>query len=289
MPVAGLCRERRLETRHAALSLKRFDQRRFLAADERTRARLDAETARKIRAENVIADIARRRCVGNGFFETLDRERVLRAHVDNRFGRADGVCADQHAFDQRVRVALDDGSVHERAGVALVGVADQIFGRTGALAGGVPFEPGREACAAASRETGYFDFFNDFFRRHFGDSLPQRGVSLMRHGVVEVFRVDQAAVAQRDARLLVEKRAVLGGNFQGGNARFVARLQILCDRLRVFGLHAHQTRELAVVVDVDDRLKETHADAAGHRKFDVCVKRGLQRVVYFGRAGGNAA
>ena len=41
-PVAGLCWEGRLEARHAALALERLDERRFLAADKRACACLDA-------------------------------------------------------------------------------------------------------------------------------------------------------------------------------------------------------------------------------------------------------
>ena len=48
--------------------------------------------------------------------------------------RADRVAGDGHAFEHAVRVALQDAAVHERAGVALVAVADDVLRSPSALA-----------------------------------------------------------------------------------------------------------------------------------------------------------
>ena len=55
-------------------------------------------------------------------------------------------------FEQAVRVALDDRAVHERAGVALVGVADQVLLVGRLLPGELPLLAGREAAAAAAAQ-----------------------------------------------------------------------------------------------------------------------------------------
>ena len=78
-------------------------------------------------AEDVVAEVAARLGVGDRLGEALDGQRVLGAHVDVALVRADRVAADEHALDDGVRVALEDGAVHERAGVALVGVADDVL------------------------------------------------------------------------------------------------------------------------------------------------------------------
>ena len=54
-------------------------------------------------------------------------QRILGAHVDDALGGAHHVAADDHAFEQRVRIAFDFVAVHVGAGVALVGVADDVL------------------------------------------------------------------------------------------------------------------------------------------------------------------
>ena len=56
-----------------------------------------------------------------------DRERVLRAAVDVALGGVDRERGDRHALEDPERVALEDAAVHERAGVALVRVADDVL------------------------------------------------------------------------------------------------------------------------------------------------------------------
>ena len=65
--------------------------------------------------------------LGDGDVEPLDRLGVLGADVDVAVVGADRVAGDDHALEHRVRVALQHRAVHERAGVALVGVADDVL------------------------------------------------------------------------------------------------------------------------------------------------------------------
>ena len=101
--------------------------------------------------------------------EALDGQRVLGADVDVALVRADGVGADDHAFEHRVRVAFEHGAVHERAGVAFVA---RCRGRTCvvALARGrkLPFQAGREAGAAAAAQAGGLHLVDDLLGRHRG-------------------------------------------------------------------------------------------------------------------------
>jgi len=75
----------------------------------------------------------------------------LVTHVDVRGVRADAEATDDAALDARVRVELHERAIFERAGLALVGVDDEVcgfsgFGRPGHEA---PFDAHREAGAAA--------------------------------------------------------------------------------------------------------------------------------------------
>ena len=62
--------------------------------------------------------------------QPLHGKRILRPDVDVAVRRADGIGADDHALDHRMGISLDDRPVHERARVALVGVADEVLDRT---------------------------------------------------------------------------------------------------------------------------------------------------------------
>ena len=84
--------------------------------------------------EDVLAEEAR-------FPRLLDRERdvlhrqgVLVPDVDVALAGADRVGADDHPLEDAVGVALQEAPVHVGAGVALVGVADDVLG----LALGLP-------------------------------------------------------------------------------------------------------------------------------------------------------
>ena len=69
----------------------------------------------------------------NGSSQPLDRQRILGAHIDVALGRADRVGRDQHAFEHAMRIAFEHAAIHERAGIAFVGVADDVFLRADRL------------------------------------------------------------------------------------------------------------------------------------------------------------
>ena len=57
----------------------------------------------------------------------FDRQRIFGAAVDVALGRAHRVGGDGHALEHAVRIAFQHAAVHERAGIALVGVADDVL------------------------------------------------------------------------------------------------------------------------------------------------------------------
>ena len=61
-----------------------------------------------------------------------------------------------------MRVALDQRPVHERAGVALIGVADHVSLRNIIATAEFPFHPGRETGAAATTNPRVFDYLERF-------------------------------------------------------------------------------------------------------------------------------
>ena len=111
---ADLRNVRRTVPRQAALAFDRFDHRGFFAADVGARA-----------APQMHMRVRGKPCL----FEPLDlREqhqpdfRILVADIDIDRRRLDHPCADQHAFEEAMRIAFEIVAVLERAGFALVAV-----------------------------------------------------------------------------------------------------------------------------------------------------------------------
>ena len=135
---------------HSSPALDRRDQRGFLAADKRPRAELEVYVEIKSCAEDIRAQQSPAAGFVDCISQPLDREGIFGAHVDVALIRADRIAADGHSFDQAERVALDCAAVHERAGVALVGIADHIALLGRELDALPPLEARRIPAAAAA-------------------------------------------------------------------------------------------------------------------------------------------
>ena len=139
--------------RHATLALERLDQGGFLAADVRARADVDADVeveaglAADAGAEQVrLAPSLERR------LELLEQVAVLAAQVQEPAARADRIGGDRHAVEQQVRVAGEQHAVLERAGLTLVGVADDVALESRRVPAGLPLDARGEAGAAAAAQ-----------------------------------------------------------------------------------------------------------------------------------------
>ena len=101
---------------------------------------------------------------------------VVVAHAD-----AHRVGTDGHAFDHDVRVVAQDVAILERARLAFVGIAHEIF-RAGEVARHeAPLEPGRKAGAAAPAQRGFLDLGDHRLGRDlFGENLLQRLIAAAR-------------------------------------------------------------------------------------------------------------
>ena len=154
----ALRREGRFGPRHAALAFNRGDHRGLLAADKRARAfhhlaiQRSARNRRHCRPGNPFSAHPRPRGA------CAHRQRIFGADINQRLIGADGAGGDHQALEHAVRIAFHHAAVHERAGVAFVGVADHVFLRAFLPARRLPFAAGREAAAAAPTQAGLGDF-----------------------------------------------------------------------------------------------------------------------------------
>ena len=104
---------------------------------------------------------------------------------------------------------------HLGAGVALVCVAAHIFLVRLVAGGKFPLQPCGEASAAAAAQAGIQHGLNDLFGRHLCQHLAQRRIAVEGDVLVDILRVDDAAVAQRNAQLLFVKGRFIQA-FDGG-------------------------------------------------------------------------
>ena len=106
-------------------------------------------------------------------------------------------------------VALEQRAVHEGAGVAFVGVADDVLQGARRLARELPLRAGREARAATAAQTRLGDRRDDGLGVVLGEHPSQRPVAAVGEVVVDRLRIDLAVERQHAALLLAVERDVL--------------------------------------------------------------------------------
>ena len=146
----------------------------------------------------------------DGGFQVLDGQRVFGADVDEALLRAHGIAGDGHAFEHAVRVAFEHGAIHEGAGIALVGVADDVLLLLAGLGHGGPLEAGGIARAAAAPQTAADHLFDDFGRSAFGNALHQGQVAVLGDVVFDPFGIDAARIFEHDLLLALEEGSIGG-------------------------------------------------------------------------------
>ncbi len=315
-PEAGDRRVGRAGPRLAALALDGGHQRGLFAADERARAFFDLDIEGEVRAEDAIAEQAELARLPERELQAADRQRVLGAAVDVAHLRADGVAGEDHALDQGMGVALERRTVHERAGVALVRVADDVLGPALRLPGQLPLRAGGEAAAAAAAQPGANQLVDHALGGHLAERLLETAVAVHREVVVERLGVDEAAVGEDDAELLLLEgdAVVLLGVDEGEGVEQVARMhRCIRNHLTNYdGVRQGRSvivgckdfgdvvgRGLAVVhaapvvgLQLDHRLVGAHADTADAADLGVKAAAGgflPDRLHGLVRAGGEAA
>ena len=141
----------------------------------------------------------------DGQSQALHRQGIFMAHIDEALVGADGVAADDHAFQDGVGVALHHRPVHEGPGVAFVAVADEIFHLAGHLAAEAPLAPGGEAAAAPAPQAGALHRVDDGLRAHFAEDLLDGPVASRRQVIVQAGGIDEVHLAQDQGLLSLVK------------------------------------------------------------------------------------
>src|SRR6266545_93363 len=179
--------ERRPQLRLAALALERGEQGGLLAADVGAGAAVQHHLEVEAGALDVAADQAVAVGVGEGGLQAAAGEAALAAQVDEGGAAADRVGRDDHALDQRVRVALQQLHVLEGARLALVGVDHQVGRLAGAPGKEAPLHAGGEAGAAAAAQARVLDRLHQVGRAA-REGGVEAGVAVQLEVAVELVR-----------------------------------------------------------------------------------------------------
>src|ERR1700722_7274237 len=148
-------RERRPNAGIAALAFERFHQGRFFAALVGSRASVGDHIEIETAAQNIFPHVSARVSFGQRRIDDIQDVAIFAANVDVAFRCVYRAPGDHYAFDQLVRVELHERTVFAGAGLAFVGVAENIFRfAAGFLGDETPFHSGGEAGAAAARQLG---------------------------------------------------------------------------------------------------------------------------------------
>ena len=141
--------ERRLEARLAFFAFYGFEQRGFFAADVRAVAQMVVQLKIETQAHDVFAHEPGAARLFTGGFHALVGFEYLAVHIVVAGLHTHGVSRDGHAFDQQVRVVTQDVPVFARAGLAFVGITNDIFVAGKTARHEAPLQAGGEARAAA--------------------------------------------------------------------------------------------------------------------------------------------
>ncbi len=154
--------ERRLQARHALLTLKALQQRRFFTADVSTRSVMNVAIEVPARSSGVLAEQARRVALLDRRFESLVLDAKLAPHVDVASMRAHRERGDQATFQQRLRIVPHDIAVFARTRLRLIRVDHQIRRPSVRLLRHErPLQTRRKARAAASAKTRLLHLIDD--------------------------------------------------------------------------------------------------------------------------------
>src|SRR5688572_5745314 len=124
-------------------------------------------------------DVSAQPTAGIGFLhrttEAMDRSEVLASNIDIRLMTPDRIRSDDHAFEKRMGIPLEDVSVLEGPRLSFVGVHHQIPGLRIRLRNEGPFSPRRNSSPAQTAEVCPVHFDMDWSRCH-GDRRVAYGV-----------------------------------------------------------------------------------------------------------------
>src|SRR6185503_18842052 len=131
-------RKWRLLPRMTSLAFERFEQAGLFSADVRTGSRMQNDIEIEIGSEDFLSQKPFRLRLAQRLVQDAISQREFSPDVDEREVTIDGIGGDDHAFDQLVRVALENHAILAGARLTFIGVAAEVCRLAGILGNKAP-------------------------------------------------------------------------------------------------------------------------------------------------------
>ena len=142
--------------------------------------------------------------------------RVLAAHINVAARGPHGQAGNRHPLDQHEGIGFHDDAVSEGAGIAFVGIADDVFLRTRCAQYRVPLDPGGEGGATTATQAGRGDGGDDVGWRH-RQRAAQAAVAVVGFVIGRRQGIGDAGAGERQALLARE----VGNRFDQAERQWV--------------------------------------------------------------------
>src|SRR5450432_1322509 len=140
----------------------------------------------------------------NGGLQSLNGERILSPAIDVAVVRANSVGGDRHPLEHAMRIAFQDGAVHESTRVTLVGIADDVLRGGDLLGDSGPLQAGRITRPAATTQSAARDLIDHLLWGQLRHSLGESPITARREVILDAFRIDASTVLEHDLVLASE-------------------------------------------------------------------------------------
>jgi len=201
-PQTADSREGRAWTGFTAFSFNGCHQRGFLTANKCSCTHPDFEIEGKIGPKNILSQQPHFPCLLDAQPQRADGNWVFSPAVDISLVAANCVSSNCHSLNHSMRIAFQNAAVHECTRITLIRVADEVLGGSSRGAGKRPFFGSGETCTTPATQTGFHDFIDHIFRRHFCQHFCKCHVPVFGNIIFNVLRIDLAAITKDDPDFL---------------------------------------------------------------------------------------
>ncbi len=256
-PQAFIRGEGRPGPRFSPLAHDGIDKGCLFTADKSSGPKAHLHVEIKVRPEDILAQQAHLTGLMDGDVQAPDRDGVFSPDVNVTLLCPNSIGRNGHPFQDPVGIAFEGAPVHESSRVAFIRVADDILDWVFLSPDKLPFQPGGKACTSPSPQARCLNHVDDLGGSKFRDDLTQGSVAFPGDVFFNDFRVNDAAVFQHQAALLLEK--VDFSHIGNGEVRFGLMVQELLDDPSLEEVLLHQVRHIfGLDLDVEDAFRIDH-------------------------------
>jgi len=187
----------------------RPDQRRFFAAHESARALHDLDIETKLRSQNMVAEQPLFIGLFQGGPHVRNGQRIFIPDIQNSLGRPGRISADQHSFQNTVRIAFQNAAVHVGTRIAFIRVTHEKFMFSpGSLREEPPLDSRGESRPTAPAQPGPDNLFHHPVRIAFFHNLDESGIPSVFNITFHAHRIDFFVAPHDFPKLFTVERQV---------------------------------------------------------------------------------